>query len=58
MYKHQTNTLPKTLSDYLIKHSEVHNYPSRMFMITVFIKPKKVFSDWTKWITRPTYGIH
>ena len=29
MYKLQTNPLPQTISDYLIKHSQVHNYPTR-----------------------------
>ena len=29
MYKHQTNMLPQTCSNYLIKHNEIHKYPTR-----------------------------
>ena len=46
IYKHQTNSLPQTFSDYFIKHSQVHNYPKRNAQDTVFIKPKKFSLIW------------
>ena len=29
MYKHQTNLLPQTFSNYVIKHNQIHKYPTR-----------------------------
>ena len=43
MYKHQTNSLPKTFSDYLIKHNQVHNYPTRNAQNYSIHKSKKSF---------------
>ena len=45
MYKHQTNSLPRTFSDYFIKHSHVHSFPQEMLKVMVFIKQKKKNSD-------------
>ena len=54
MYKHQTNSLPQTFSDYFIKHSQVHNYPTRNAQDYGIYKAKKVFADWAIWTTGPT----
>ena len=29
MYKHQTNLLPQTFSNYFMKHNQIHKYPTR-----------------------------
>ena len=44
MYKHQTNSLPQTFSDYFIKHSQVHNYPTRNAQNYNIHKAKKAFA--------------
>ena len=54
MYKHQTNSLPQTFSDYFIKHSQVHNYPTRNAQDYSIYKGKKVFADRAIRITGPT----
>ena len=54
MYKHQTNSLPQTLSDYFIKHSRVHNYPTRNAQDYSIYKAKKVFADRAIRTTGPT----
>ena len=43
-HKHQTNSLPRTFSGYFIKHSQVHNYPTRNAQDNSIHKAKKVFS--------------
>ena len=45
MYNHQTNSLLQTFSDYFIKHSQVHNYPTRNAQDYRIYKAKKVFAD-------------
>ena len=45
MYKHQNNSLPHTFSDYFIKHSQVHNYPTRNAQDYSIYKAQKVFAD-------------
>ena len=54
MYKHQTNSLPQIFSDYFIKHSQVHNYPTRNAQDYSIDKAKKVFSNRAIRITGPT----
>ena len=45
MYKHQTNSLPKTFSDYFIKNNQIHKYPTRNANDYSIQKSKKMFSD-------------
>ena len=54
MYKHQTNSLPQTFSDYFIKHSQVHNYLTRNAQDYSIYKAKKVFADRATRTTGPT----
>ena len=54
MYKHKTNSLPQTFSDYFIKHSQVHNYPTRNAQDYSIYKAKKTFADRSIRITGPT----
>ena len=54
MYKHQTNSLPQTFSDYFIKHSQVHNYSTRNAQDYSIYKAKKVFADRAIRTTWPT----
>ena len=54
MYKHQTKSLPQTFSDYFIKHSQVHNYPTRNAQDYSIYKAKQLFSDRAIRVTRPT----
>ena len=53
----QTNSLPQTFSDYFIKHSQVHNYPTRNsqdYSIYKANKAQKVFADRAIRTTGPT----
>ena len=54
MYKHQTNSLSQTFSDYFIKHSQIHNYPTGNAQDYGIYKAKKVFADQAIQITWPT----
>ena len=48
------NSLPQMFSDYFIKHSQVHNYPTRNAQDYSIYKAKKVFADRAIQITGPT----
>ena len=59
MYKHQTNLLPQTFSNYLTKHSQIHKYPRRnaedySIHRAKKKKKKKMFSNRSIRITGPT----
>ena len=54
MYKHQTNLLPKTFSNYFIKHNQVHKYPTRNAEDYSVHRTKKMFADRSIRITGPT----
>ena len=54
MYKHQTNSLPQTFSNYFIKHNQIHKYPTRNAKDYSIHKAKKMFSDRSIRITGPT----
>ena len=56
IYKHvQAPTkLPQTILDYFIKHSQVHNYPTRNAQDYSINKAKKVFPDQATRTTGPT----
>ena len=56
MYKYQANLLPKTFSNYFVKHNQIH-IQQEMLKIIVFIKQKKekkMFSDRSIWIAGPS----
>ena len=57
-YKHQTNLLPQTFFQIILSQiSKPVSILQEMPKVTVFIKvppQKKMFSDWSIWITGPT----
>ena len=54
MYKHQTNLLPQTFSNYFMKHNQIHKYPTRNAEDYSIHRAKKMFSDRSIRITGPT----
>ena len=55
MYKHQTNLLPQTFSNYFIKHNQIHKYPTRNTEDHIIHNAKnKMFSDRSIQMTGPT----
>ena len=54
MYKHQTNLLPQTFSNYFITHNQIHKYPTKNAEDNSINKSKKMFSDRSIQITGPT----
>ena len=53
MYKHHTNMLPQTFSNYFIKHNQIHKYPTRNAEDYSIHRAKKMFSDRSIRITGP-----
>ena len=56
LYKHQTNLLSQTFSNYFIKHNQIPKYPTINAEDNSIHIAKKLFSDRSIRITIPTLG--
>ena len=53
MYKHQTNLLAQTFSNYFVKYNQTHKYLTRNTEDYSIHRAKKMFSDRSIRITGP-----